>query len=74
VVTLIISGQGVAAGSGATSGCQYGGTIEPRTKVNLYDLSLVTGIGYFDANSKRHYLAALNKYRTIGMGFTGFKP
>jgi hypothetical protein len=86
VVTFIISAQGVVAGSGATSGCQYGGLIEPRTKGNLYDVSLVTGggacatgtnavtgIGYFDASSKRLYLAALNKSRTIGMGFTGFK-
>jgi hypothetical protein len=86
-VTLLISAQGVVAGTGATTGCQYGGLIGPRTKGNLYDVSLaigggacatgtnaVTGIGYFDASSKSLYIAALNKSRTIGMGFTGIKP
>lgn len=86
-VTFIISAQGVLAGTGATSGCQYGGLLEPRTKGNLYNVSLVigggacaagtsavTGIGYFDAGSKRLYLAALNKSRTLGMSFSGIKP
>lgn len=85
--TFIISAQGVVAGTGATSGCQYGGLVKPRTKGNLYDVSLVisggacatgtsavTGIGYFDTGSKRLNLAALNKSRTIGMSFTGIKP
>lgn len=86
-VTLIISAQGVVAGTGKPSECQYGGLIKPRTKGNLYDVSLVigggacaagtntvTGIGYFDAGSKRLYLAALNTSRTLGMSFTGIKP
>lgn len=86
-VTFIISAQGVVAGTGATSGCQYGGLVAPRTKGNLYDVSLVigggacaagpsavTGIGYFDAGPKRLYLAAINKPRTLGMSFTGIKP
>jgi hypothetical protein len=86
-VTLLISAQGVVAGTGATTGCQYGGLIGPRKKGNLYDVSLaisggacatgtnaVTGIGYFDASSKSLYLAAINKSRTLGMGFTGIKP
>ena len=77
----------MVAGTGATSGCQYGGLVKPRTKGNLYDVSLlisggacasgtntVTGIGYFDASSKRLYLAALNPSRTLGMSFTGIKP
>jgi hypothetical protein len=87
-VPLIISAQGVVAGTGKPSGCQYGGLIKPRTQGNVYDVSLlisggacatgtntvVTGIGYFDASSKRLYLAALNKSRTLGMSFTGIKP
>ncbi len=84
-VTLIISAQGVVAGTGATSQCQYGGLVQPRAVGNLYDVSLVigggacatntvTGIGYFDAGSKRLYLAALNKSRTVAMSFTGVKP
>lgn len=86
-VTFIISAQGVIAGAGATSGCQYGGLVKPRTTGNLYDVSLViggaacatgtnavTGIGYFDAGPKRLYLVALNTSRTIGMNFTGIKP
>jgi hypothetical protein len=88
LVTFIISAQGVVAGTGTTSGCQYGGLVKPRTQGNVYDVSLlisgvacatgsntvVTGIGYFDASSKRLYLAALNKSRTLGMSFTGIKP
>ena len=87
VVTFIISTQGVVAGTGATSGCQYGGLVKPRTTGNVYDVSLliggtacatgtntVTGIGYFDAGPKRLYLAALNTSRTFGMSFTGIKP
>jgi hypothetical protein len=86
-VTLIISAQGVVAGTGARTGCQYGGLLAPRTKGNLYDVALViggggcasgtnamTGIGYFDAGSKRLNLAALNQSRTFGMSFTGIKP
>jgi hypothetical protein len=77
----------VVAGTGATSGCQYGGLVVPRTKGNLYDVSqviggggcatgtsAVTGIGYFDSGSKRLYLAALNKSGTIAMSFAGIKP
>jgi hypothetical protein len=87
-ITFLISAQGVVAGTGTTSGCQYGGLVKPRTQGNVYDVSLLisggacatgsntvmTGIGYFDASSKRLYLAALNKSRTLGMGFTGIKP
>lgn len=86
-VPLVISAQGVVAGTGKPSGCQYGGLVKPHTKGNLYDVSLVisggacasgtntvTGIGYFDASSKRLYLVALNKSRTLGMSFSGIKP
>ena len=86
-ITIAISTQGVVAGTGGTSGCQYGGIVVPRAKGNLYDLSLVigggacatgksavTGIGYFDSGSKRLFLAALNKSRSNGLCFVGIKP
>ena len=87
--TIAISAQGVIAGTGLTaSGCQFVGTAVPRAKGNLYDLSVlvsgggacangtsaVTGIAYFDAGSKRLYLAALNKSRSNGLSFVGIKP
>ena len=87
--TIAISPQGVIAGTGLTaSGCQFVGTAVPRAKGNLYDLSVlvsgggacangtsaVTGIAYFDAGSKRLYLAALNKSRSNGLSFVGIKP
>jgi hypothetical protein len=77
----------MVAGTGATSGCQYGGLVQPRTVGHLYDMflvigggacasgtSAVNGIGYFDSGSKRLFLAALNKSITIAMSFTGVKP
>lgn len=85
-ITMVVSPQGVVAGTGGTSGCQYAGFAVPRVKGNLYDLSLViggtacasgtsavTGVGYFDAGAKRLYLAALNKSRTNGLIFVGIR-
>ena len=87
--TIAISAQGVIAGTGVTaSACQFVGAAVPRAKGNLYDLSVlvsgggacasgtsaVTGIAYFDAGSKRLYLAALNKSRSNGLSFVGIKP
>lgn len=85
-ITIVVSSQGVVAGTGGTSGCQYLGAAVPRAKGNLYDLSVVigggacpngtsavTGIGYFDASAKRLYLAALNKSRSNGLIFVGIK-
>ncbi|MBH2019083.1 MAG: hypothetical protein I8H91_05890 [Burkholderiales bacterium] len=85
-VTIIVSSQGVVAGTGVTSGCQYAGVAAPRAKGNLYDLSMVvgggcasgtssvTGIAYFDPGAKRLYLAALNSARSNGLIFSGIKP
>jgi hypothetical protein len=86
-ITLSISPQGVVAGTGGSSGCQYLGTAQPRAKSNLYDVavviggggactggtSAVTGVGYFDASAKRLYLSALNKSRSNGLIFVGIK-
>ena len=85
-ITIVVSSQGVVAGTGGTSGCQYLGAAVPRARGNLYDLSVVigggacpsgtsavTGIGYFDASAKRLYLTALNKSRSDGLIFVGIK-
>lgn len=81
--TIVVSPPGVIVG---ISGCKVLGTVVPRAKGNLYDLSVdfvggacsngasaVTGIVYFDASAKRLYLAALNNSRSNGLIFTGLK-
>ncbi|CAN5205827.1 hypothetical protein BH10PSE16_BH10PSE16_22030 [soil metagenome] len=87
-VTIVVSSQGIVAGTGGTSGCQYAGVAAPRAKGNLYDLSMVvggggncatgtsavTGIAYFDSGAKRLYLTALNSARSNGLIFSGIKP
>lgn len=86
LTTIVVSSPGVVVGTG-TGGCQFLGTAVPRTKGNLYDLSVVfgggvcpsgtsavTGIGYFDSSAKRLYVAALNKSRSNGLIFVGIKP
>lgn len=82
--TLTISTTGAITGSGA-SGCQFTGTAVPRQTGNVYDVSVtfgggvcsngsdtVTGIGYFDAASKRLWATALNSTRSNGFIFAGF--
>jgi hypothetical protein len=85
--SIAVSPQGVVAGTGGSSGCQYLGTARPRAKGNLYDVTVViggggacaggtnavTGIGYFDASAKRLYITALNKSRSNGLIFVGIK-
>ena len=86
LTTIVVSSPGVVVGTG-TSGCRFLGTAVPRTKGNLYDLSVVfgggvcsngtstvTGIGYFDSSAKRLYAAALNESRSKGLIFVGIKP
>lgn len=82
----VVVGTGIEIGTGAV-GCRLVGTVLPRAKGNLYDLSVdvsgvgacasgpgtVKGIGYFDASAKRLYLAALNKSRSNGLIFVGIK-
>jgi hypothetical protein len=86
-ITIAVSSQGVVAGTGGSSGCQYLGTAQPRAKGNLYDVAVViggggacaggtnavTGIGYFDASAKRLYITALNKSRSNGLIFVGIR-
>lgn len=82
-VTIDASGKVTAVGAG---GCTSTGTIAPRAKGNVYNLSItvgtahcatpgaiITGIGYFDAATKRLYATGLNSARTDGVIFTGLK-
>lgn len=83
LTTIVVSPPGVIV---SISGCKVLGTVVPRAKGNLYDLSVdfvggacsngasaVTGIVYFDSSAKRLYLVALNKSRSNGLIFTGIK-
>ncbi|MEX5212754.1 MAG: DUF5050 domain-containing protein [Nitrospiraceae bacterium] len=83
--TVAISQSGAVSGVG-NSGCTFTGTVAPRAKGNVYDVtvtfgggvcsngnSTVTGIGYFDAGSNRLYSAAVNSARTNGFIFVGTK-
>jgi hypothetical protein len=86
LTTIAISSQGVVVGTG-TGGCTFLGTAVPRSRGNIYDLSVVfgggacsngtsavTGIGYLDSGAKRLYVAALSKSRNDGLIFVGIKP
>ncbi|MFZ6862783.1 hypothetical protein ACO0K7_09120 [Undibacterium sp. Ji67W] len=72
--------------STAVSGCISTGTIAPRAKGNVYNLTVtygnspclspgatVTGIGYLDPTTKRMYGTALNATRDNGFIFVGQK-
>lgn len=85
VTTIIVSSPGVIAGTG-TGGCRFVGTVRPRARGNVYDVSMafgggacpsgtstVAGIGFFDSGSKRFYMAALNSAKTDGLLFLGQK-
>jgi len=84
--TVIISGTGAISGVGA-SGCSFTGSATPRTKGNVYNVSVtfgggvcangtstVTGVAYYDASSKQITSAALNSGRTNGFIVVGVKP
>ena len=85
-VTVTVSSPGLLAGSSA-SGCLFSGSVSPRTRGNVYDVSVtfaggvcsngtstVTGVAFFEAATQRLYSAALNGTRTNGFIFLGTKP
>jgi hypothetical protein len=85
VTSIVLTAPGVIAGAG-TGGCKFLGTVAPRSRGNVYDLSIsfgggacssgtskVTGIGYFDSVAKRFYVAALNSSRSNGLLYLGIK-
>jgi hypothetical protein len=84
--TVTVSAAGAISGLGS-SGCAVSGSASPRTRGNVFNLSLtfggapclfanqtLTGIAYFDGATKRLYGAAPNAGRTDGVLFVGVKP
>jgi hypothetical protein len=83
--TLTITAAGVLTGSGV-SGCQFSGTAIPRSKGNVFNLTItfgggvcsngtdtVTGIGYYDSALSRLWGTALNVARDNGFIYVGIK-
>lgn len=83
--TLTINAGGCFSFAGA-SACNVTGTVLPRAKGNVYNLSVTfggapcanpntstTGVGFFDPASKRFYALGLNTSRTTGFNFMGIK-
>lgn len=85
VATVQVSTTGVLTGA-ATGGCQFSGTMTPRS-VGAFTLSLtfsggsclygsstLTGIAHYDTATKRLYSAALNGNRTSAFVFAATRP
>lgn len=86
---VVVAASGAVTGttSTTTSACSLSGTATPRTNGNAYDVALVfsgasctvstqrfAGIAYFNAATKKLYVAAPNADRTDGVLFLGTKP
>jgi hypothetical protein len=84
--TVTVSSSGALTGSSA-SGCNFSGTVSPRARGNVYNVSVtfgggvcangtstVDGIAYYDAATKQLYSAALNSPRSNGFIYVGTKP
>lgn len=83
--TMFITQTGAITGIG-TSGCTFAGNVAPHPRGNVYDVTItfgggvcangnstVTGVGYFDASTKRLYGGTVNSTRTIASIFVGTK-
>jgi hypothetical protein len=84
-IALNVSTTGVI--SSVSNGCTLSGSATPRTDGNAYVLSIhfgpapcffsnqtLTGLAYYDAATKRVYVAAPNATRSDGVVFLGVKP
>jgi hypothetical protein len=84
-MTTISSSRSITGRS--ASGCSFSGSASPRAHGNAYNVSItfaggacangsstVTGVGYFDAETKQIIAAGLNGSRTDGFIFVGTKP
>ena len=84
--TVTVSTTGAISGVG-TRGCKLEGSVRPRTRGNLYDVSVtvggelcavdvgaVVGIGYLDALNRRFSVVAFEGSRTSGFIFAGTRP
>jgi hypothetical protein len=83
---VTISPTGMLSGMGA-SGCTVSGTVVPRPRGNVYNLTLtfggapcffanqtMNGVAYYDSAAKRVYGATPTSARTDGILFVGVKP
>jgi hypothetical protein len=83
--TVAIAANGAFIGS-AGPGCSFNGTAAPRGSVNLFNISVhfqggtclfgtgtLSGIGYYDTDTRTLYAAAPNATRTDGFLFVGGK-
>ncbi len=83
--TLRIAPDGVIS-SNAFSGCRISGSISTKNQVSAYNFSLtfgaapcrnpnttVTGIGYYDSDTRQFYSIAINGRRDDGFVFAGAK-
>jgi len=84
-VTVTAASAGTLSGN-STDGCTFTGSFGPRTKGNVFNVTVtfgggacsngtdtVSGIAFFDAATQRLYSAALNSARTNGFLFIGMK-
>ena len=83
---VTISPTGAVSGVGA-SGCIMTGSVAPRASGNIYNVSItfggapcyfenqtMSGICYYDSNTRQLWAAAPNATRTEGIMFVGDKP
>jgi hypothetical protein len=84
-VTFNLGSSGAIVGS--APGCSFTGVASPHGTVDVFDVSIkfggggclfgtatLTGIGFYDATSRRMYAVAPNAGRTDGFLFIGNKP
>ena len=85
MVTLTVDAAGTLSGH-LSDGCTFAGTLSPRPKGNVFQISMtfgggicrnvtetVTGVALYNAASNRLYSAGLNKARTTSFLFLGTK-
>lgn len=85
IVTVTLSTAGTLSGN-STDGCTFTGTVSPRTKGNVFNVTVtfqggacsngtdtVSGVAFFDAATQRLHSAGLNSTRTNGFIFIATK-
>ncbi|MDN5942845.1 MAG: hypothetical protein L0H94_13260 [Nitrospira sp.] len=85
-LTVTVSAPNSITGT-SISGCNFSGSVSPRSQGNVYDISVtfeggvcsngtstVNGVAFFDAATKTLRSAALNSARTKGFVYVGTKP
>ena len=83
---ITVSSNGTFSGI-SSGGCGFTGTVAPRARGNVFDISIVSGgapcifanetlsgIAFFNASAKRLYVATPTAARTDGALFVGTKP